>query len=567
MSIRPVGKGFAGEAALGGLRRTHRLAWRGLLIGAGAMLACLAWLLPLGQRDLFNTDEGRYSEIAREMAASQDWLTPRLNGLEYLEKPPLQYWITAAIFSVAGVSEWTARSCTAAAGLLTVLLVWATGRRLWGGSAGDYAALAAAGMGYMLVGSQIVTLDMLLTLCLTAALCAALIGLEPRGTPLQRRRWMLAAWVAIALAVLVKGLIGLVIPGAVAFIYCLAHRDWTLLRRVEPWRGVPLFLLIAAPWFVLVSRGIPDFPFFFFVHEHFDRFLTASANREGPLWYFVPLLLAGTLPWTTVLPRMLSEAWNKGAADPARMLLIWCAFVPAFFSLSQSKLPLYVLPVAPALALMLGRHLAGAPADALRPHAWIGAGLCLLLALVAPMVLNRLGNARTPAELHAAFANWVVAAGLAGAVLSAAAARLAMRGALWAAVATLALSGVLTTQLLVRGYQSYAPARSARELADQLRPQLRASTELFVLKTFSHTLPFYLGRTMTVVGYQGELEFGERQEPQRWLPDLESFEERWYAAPHAMAVAPPALAASLQEQGLEMRVVARTPRAVGFVRP
>lgn len=206
----------------------------------------VAWFGTLEYRKLIKPDEGRYAEIAREMAVSGDFVTPRLNGIKYFEKPPLQYWATAAAFKAFGEQEWTARLWAGTTGFLCVLLVFFTGRRLFGRDAGLFAAAAAASSLLFLLIGHINTLDMGLTFFLQLALSGFLFA-QQEATPERARGWMLVTWAALALAVLSKGLVSLVLPGAALAAYSLAGRDFSPWRHLHVARGLPLFLLVAAP--------------------------------------------------------------------------------------------------------------------------------------------------------------------------------------------------------------------------------------------------------------------------------------------------------------------------------
>jgi len=249
-----------------------------------------AWLATLAARPLYKTDEARYGEISREMAQSGDWVTPRLNGIKYFEKPPLQYWAGAAALKVFGVHDWAARLWTGLLSLAGVALAFFAGRRLFGASAGTAAAAILAGCPLFIAFGQFNTLDMGVSVFLAAAVFAFAIGQSPGAGSIggalvrRRRRWMLAGWAACALAVLSKGLIGIVLPAATVALYMLLRRDWALLRRLELARGIPLFLAITVPWFVVVSMRNPEFARFFFVQEHFQRFTTTMHHREHPAW-------------------------------------------------------------------------------------------------------------------------------------------------------------------------------------------------------------------------------------------------------------------------------------------
>jgi 4-amino-4-deoxy-L-arabinose transferase-like glycosyltransferase len=318
-----------------------------LLLAVLFVFFTLIWFASLGVRSLIHSDEGRYAALALEMARSGDWITPRLNGLLYFEKPALQYWIGALSFRWFGVSEFSARLWPGLAGFLTLLTVGLTAARLWGKEAGVQAFAITASTTWIVCNSHFLTLDTGLTLFLTLTLCAALLAECADLDPHVRRRWVWIAWAAMGGAVLSKGLVGVVIPGCVLLLASAWRRDFGLWRRMRPIPGGLIFLLIVAPWFVLVSLRNPGFAEFFFIHEHFARYLTHVHHREGAWWYYLPLLLAGLLPWTSGLPWLLRR--DKSATRPAdgmarSVLAIWCGFVLVFFSLSGSKLPSYILP-------------------------------------------------------------------------------------------------------------------------------------------------------------------------------------------------------------------------------
>ncbi|HXC38254.1 MAG TPA: glycosyltransferase family 39 protein, partial [Burkholderiales bacterium] len=333
-----------------------------------ALAFALAWFGNIGYRKLVKADEGRYAEIPREMVASGDWLTPRLNGFKYFEKPALQYWATAAAFSVFGLHDWAARLWPALTGFLGVLLVWLIGNRAFGPPVGlaSAAVLASSGI-YAFVG-HFLTLDMGVSVFMSATVLFCMMGQRDGTAPRAERNWMLAAWAAAALAMLSKGLIGIVLPGAAFAAYVLLARDWRRLARLHWLPGLALFLLIAAPWFIAVSLANQEFFHFFFIHEHFERFLTKQHGRYQPFWYFVPVLALGATPWLFSLAAGFANACKGKAVYVApevklsrmrsfnseRFLALWCAVVFLFFSASDSKLGSYILPLFPAAALLTG---------------------------------------------------------------------------------------------------------------------------------------------------------------------------------------------------------------------
>lgn len=314
----------------------------------------------LGRRALWEPDEGRYAEIPREMLATGDFVTPRLNGVKYFEKPPLFYWIEAGAMRALGSAEWVLRLPAALFALGGCQAVYAAGRRLFGRRAGLLAAAVLATSPLYFGIGQVVILDMAVSVLLTVALLAFLLATrEPPGWRRRLRLW--AFWAAAALAVLTKGLIGIVLPALVIGAWIVLFRRWDTLRMALQPSGIALFLLVAVPWHLLVVRANPEFAWFYFVHEHFLRYTTKIHNRYKPFWFFLPVLAVGLLPWTFFLPRALQQALAAEGEErqETAFLLLWAGLIFVFFSLSDSKLVPYVLPVAPPLALLLGRVLAG----------------------------------------------------------------------------------------------------------------------------------------------------------------------------------------------------------------
>ncbi|HEY6720265.1 MAG TPA: glycosyltransferase family 39 protein [Burkholderiales bacterium] len=535
----------------------------------------LAWFCNLGYRHLVKADEGRYAEIPREMVASGDWLTPRLNGFKYFEKPALQYWATAAAFELFGQTEWAARLWPGLTGFLGVLLVFWAGNRLFGPPVGLYgAAVAASSALYASIG-HVLTLDMALSFFMSASVLAlAVAQCDPAGEA-ERRRWMLLAWAAAALAVLSKGLIGIILPaGAVAF-YVLAERDWKLLGRLHLLSGGLLFLAIAAPWFIAVSLANPEFFRFFFIHEHFERFTTREHGRYQAVWYFVPVLLAGVLPWIVGLFPALGRAWTRVPEtrfQPRRFLLVWCAVVFAFFSASDSKLGSYLLPIFPALALLIGIHLASANPRLAWGQGAVAALLGTALASASLWASANLSKALAlletdlPPELYAAYFPWLTAGGIAMAAAGIASALLYRRRI--AAALTLAIGGLAWVQIVLSGHETLSPAFSAYHVVEKIRGDVKPDVPFYVVDTFDHTLPFYLNRTVTMVGYKDELAQPIAWEPRKFLPDAAAFARAWQADRDAFAMfSVNDLAAFLKAHPVPVRIVASDPRRVIVRKP
>jgi 4-amino-4-deoxy-L-arabinose transferase-like glycosyltransferase len=533
----------------------------------GIVVALLLWFAPLGSYTLFNPDEGRYAEIPREMVASGDWVTPRLNGLKYFEKPPLHYWATAVAFSVFGEHEWSARAWVALCGFFGLLLTAWVGTRVFGARVGALAALVQGGSLLYLALARMSTLDMGLSIALEVALVGLLLLVSEQGASRERSGALLLA-VGTALAFLSKGLVGILIPGVVATLYLLLRRDWRLLLRARPWWVLIALALIAAPWVVLVSQRNPEFARFFFIHEHFQRFLTRVHARYEPDWFFIPVLLLGFLPWTELLPAVVARSYRAmRAGDGATwMLALWVLFGFLFFSISQSKLIPYILPLFPALALLTGRALADLPAPRLMRALAVAAALWLLLGvLVVTVWLNPAWAARLEIGSGAALplmAGAFMAAGLACAY----AARLALRRGTLAATVAAAVGTLLLLGLLPLAADQLPRQRELARLIAAVRPELKAATPFYCVDDYEQSIPFYLDRTCTLVRYRGELDFGLNQQPARWLADLPQFAERWQAQSNAVAVIRASAFPTLQQMGLPMRVIYTAPSMVAVAR-
>ena len=516
---------------------------RSLLAGLTLVLA-LAWFGTLGVRPLYKADESRYAEIPREMVASGDWITPRLNGFKYFEKPPLQYWATAAFFSAIGEKDWVARLWTALTGFAGIALVFLFTRKLIDQKTALMAAAVLAGSPLYVLLGQVNTLDMGLTLFLSAAMFA--FALE---------RWFLF-WTACALAVLSKGLIGIVLPIGTVGLYILLKRDWSLIRRMKIVQGGFLFLLIAAPWFIAVSLRNTEFAHFFFIQEHFERFTTKMHGRYQPAWYFVPVLAVGIAPWLLPLLPSVGKAFvRKAGFDTPLFLALWVLVVFAFFSVSDSKLPSYILPIFPALAVLIGTWLVSASRAVLLAQAALTVIAGLAVAVLAPRF----------ASDYAGYVPWIVAAAALGTACGIAAFAFAWRRASAAALASLALAGFGCTQIALVGHRTLSTLFSVQSLVASA-PAIPRDVPVYAVDAYDHTMPWYLRRTVTMVGYKDELEKAIEWERARYLPDRGAFAIAWRSQPAAYAFVPVAEFDKMQKE-LPMQAIARDPRYVLVRKP
>lgn len=545
----------------------------GLPVGMIAMVAIailLVWFGTLDARHLLRPDEGRYAEISREMFMSGDWVTIRYNDLKYFEKPPFHLWLTSIAYTLFGVGDWQARLCVALSGIVGLAASMLAAARWFGPRVAVLTGLALVAAPMWSVAGHFNSLDMTLSGALACVLAFMLLAQHPDATPAARRNWMLACWVAMGVAVLTKGLVGLVLPGLVLVVYTLVTRDVGLWRRLHLPGGVIAMLIVTVPWFWLIDARNPEFAHFFFIHEHWDRYTSTVHERKGTIWYFVPLVVAGFLPWLGLTPRMWTEVRERAGAvrgaagkpfQPALMAALWAFAIFAFFSLSGSKLPGYIVPIFPALAM-----LAGIALDHINERSWqrqVNAMLALaVVGLLATPYVATLDKPTTPNEVYRAFALWVGAAFLVLLVGMIVARRLLRSRGLFPSITAYAMALYLCCTVALLGHEVMGRRASGVDLVPAIRAVLKDDMPLYGVGVLDHTLPFYLRHTLTMVEHPDELEFGIAQAPDRWIPTMKAFIARWQDGQPAVGIMSPDTYDSLRAAQVPMYVVARDVRRV-----
>ncbi len=527
------------------------------------------WFYMLGARTLVPTDEGRYAEMAREMVATGNWITPRLNGIKYFEKPPLQTWMNAVTFSIFGLGEWQARLWTGLSALFGIFLVGYTGTRLISPRAGISAMLVLASSFWWAGLGHVNSLDMGLSGMMTLALCGLLLAQRDEADAREQRKGMLLCWLGMALATMSKGPMGIILPGAVLVLYTVAARDWRIWQRLHIIKGLLLFFAITTPWFVLVSRANDEFLHFFFIHEHWERFTSKVHHRDGPLYYFIPLLIVGIFPWLGLL---FQSMWNgfrqqPSTFQPGKLLLIWSVFIFFFFSISSSKLPSYILPIFPALALLIASHLEHPSyrGIALTSGLLSAAGLAGLGVWLFSGAIPALSKNTYEQVYNNAYLPWIAVACTlmtAGGFLALLLSRRQQTLAIW----VLAWAGFLSGQLLMLGHEPWGRYLAGTEHLAAIQAELKPETPFYAVGRYEQSLPFYLQHTTILVEHPDEMEFGLEHEPHLWLPKRDDFVQQWrdYQSRGitAMAIIQPAIYQDLLKQALPMRVVTQDPRRV-----
>lgn len=499
----------------------------------------IIWFATLAMRHLVGPDEGRYAEISREMFATGDWVTIRYNALKYFEKPPFHMWVTAVAYTLFGLGEWQARLSVALAGLLGIGMSMLATWRWFGARAAAFAGLALLAAPMWSVAAHFNTLDMTLAGVMACVLACMLMAQHPDNSPAARRGWMLACWAAMGVAILTKGLVGIALPGLVLVVYTLVTRDWGLWRRLHLVAGVAVMLVVAVPWFYLVSVRNPEFLNFFFIHEHWQRYTSNIHSRGGPIVYFVPLILGGFLPWVGLFPRLWSAMRMPSAhADvrfrPALLTGVWAISIFVFFSLSRSKLPGYIVPVIPALGI-----LAGVALDRIDVRAWrkqlTGMAIVAACGLLASPVVATLNANHTPNAFWRDYAIWVAVAFVVM-LLGVIAARFMLRRGVLPSVAVYAMGMYLGFTVALLGHETVGRPASGADLVPEIAPKLTPGMKLYGVRMLDHTLPFYVGHPLTMVGEADELTFGTTVEPERWVPTMAQFIQLWQNGEPAIAV-------------------------------
>ena len=344
-----------------------RSAW--LLLG----LTLFTFFFLLGTRSLNEPDEGRYAEIAREMVETGDWLVPTIWYVPHLDKPPLTYWAVAASLKLFGLNEWAVRLPLALAGLSGVGAAWLLGLGLGGHGTARWSVLILLSSMLYFAMSRMLTTDIFLTQFIAWSVYffwrswRSLDGLSEADEDSRARAarksfvWQMLGWAALAGGFLTKGPVALAIPAA-SFGALLVYRRRDAARLnvllLGAMAGVTWFSVLALPWYLMVFQTLPD-AFDFMVNNRLAGHAlgTAVKNRGGSPFYFIGILSVGFLPWTPVLGWLWRRAhWRSlGPAQKEGWLLlsVWVIFTFALFSLNQSKLPAYILPLFPALAVMV----------------------------------------------------------------------------------------------------------------------------------------------------------------------------------------------------------------------
>ncbi|HEY3278362.1 MAG TPA: glycosyltransferase family 39 protein [Syntrophorhabdaceae bacterium] len=466
----------------------------------------------LGDYSLKEPDEGRYAEIPREMVETGDYIVPHLNYVRYFEKPPLLYWAVAISYKLFGINEWSFRSVNAAFAFFMVLFLYVFGRKWFGGRAALLSCLILVSSFGFFSMARIVTTDM----CFSFLLFASLLCFYDFYR--DKKAFSLYLFYGLAgLATLAKGPAAVVLLGGAILVFLFTEKRLSFLKELKWLRGSAIYACIVLPWIIAISLRDREFLHFFFIDQHILRFATTQHKRSGPLYYFLPVLFGGMFPWSFFLPRGIVTLWRK---KELRLFIIWSALVFGLFSISGSKLPPYILPIFPALSLVLGvffdenRH---------RYARWAGE---IALYMVVFAVFSLLGFLR----LYPPFLAWVASLApnapalaqelkcfclgvsfVSCVVLCMSFFRTFRRyGAIF--LILLSFSFSFFSVLMGFGLHTLDKLKTAKELALAVNQSKGTFDHLVGYDVYEQTLPFYTKSRLILANFTGELKMGSMRD-------------------------------------------------------
>jgi len=319
------------------------------------MAICLIlFFFNLGDRALWDIDEGMHAATSKDMVLTGDWLTPQYNGEKFYDKPPLHNWLVAISFMIFGFTEFAARLPAALLGLGCVMVTYLMGRRIFGSTAAFLSAAVLATSAEYLVLSRVVVHDISLAFFITLALALFFMGYNNEK---HRRRLFLLGYAAMGFSVLAKGPVGVLLPVTIIGLFLIFKKQLNFLKQMQVGWGVLIFLAVSAPWYILISLNDPEYLNYFFIKQNFGNFFSKEVRHPEPIYYYIPVLMGGMFPWSTFLPLALFRGFRARettSTDGTLFALIWFAVIFIFFSIANSKLGTYILPLFPAAALLVG---------------------------------------------------------------------------------------------------------------------------------------------------------------------------------------------------------------------
>lgn len=485
------------------------------------MLVGLMYSLFLGARPLSPPDEGRYSEIPREMVASGDYVTPRLNGVKYFEKPALFYWLQSVSIKAFGLHEWALRLMNALMAILGCLITYWGGRSLFDRQTG---LISASILGFSLLYAALatfITLDMTVSTFLSGSFLAFLVGnRHPPGNKRRNYMWLMFAFAGFA--TLTKGLIGIIFPGMIIFTWLSVTRQWRSLPTYSLLSGTCLFLVITLPWHLDVQFKNPEFFHFYFIEQHFLRYFTDYADRSKPFWFLPAILLLGFSPWVGFLYSTINKCWgtfkNPTMHTTEIFLWLWAGLIFLFYWVSKSQLSPYILPIFTPLALLVGRYIR---------LSWNKDGL--KLGFVVALIFSIIFGGAMLIYLHAF--NHLPLGSIDLISITPLFFYIALiyyrKKETFFALAWMMASSFYLCVIINVNYASF-DKQSIKPIALELAKIAKPNDYIYSFNHYFQDLPFYLERPIKVINWTGELKFGsQHQSTKNLMADENSLITEW----------------------------------------
>ncbi len=482
----------------------------------------------LGSRPLNVPDEARYSEIPLEMIATHDYVTPHLDGIKYFEKPALFYWMQVGAIKLLGDNNWAYRITTAFMALLGCLIIyWASLILYDRRTALISTGILSTSLIYFAF-AHIVTLDVTLSVFMSGALLSFICAMRfPPG--IIRRSLLWSCYAFAGFAVMTKGLVGAILPGAIIFSWLMIFNEWRQLKCCYLISGTALFLLITLPWHVAVQLKNPEFFYFYFIQQQFTRYLTDYAGRYKPFWFFIPIIIIGLFPWICFLWQSikfhLPKKWkDRDLQKEPIFLMLWAAIIFVFFSLSKSKLIPYILPTIPPLIMLVGHYLANVTPNDIGITRGFKALPIVTIVMSLALLISYHFIATYNSTLVLTCTLIIITTAITGSFI----AKRAYykygidRALINQIVATACCLLVLTILIPSVDMNSISP------LTRVLTPLLKPDDEVATFHFYYQDLPVYLHKRILIVGWKNELTFGiAHQNTHQWILDDATFWKLW----------------------------------------
>ncbi|HSW69093.1 MAG TPA: glycosyltransferase family 39 protein [Gammaproteobacteria bacterium] len=504
------------------------------------ILLGIFYALWIGGHALFTPDEGRYSEIAREMVVTGDYITPRLNGVAFLDKPIFYYWLQAFAIQWFGLKEWALRFWPALVGILGCMMTYLTGHALFSRRTGILAAVILATSPLYYGAAHYANLDLEVAVLISITLLFSLLALHNES---KRTLYFILAYIFCGFAALTKGLIGIIFPVLIIGLWIILLNRWNIIKKMRLGVGLALFFAITLPWYYLVQKANPQFLHFFFVTQQVSRFLThGDFNNQTTFWFYIPVVLAGFFPWSIFAVQALTKTaktlWTARKKHTVELfVLLWFVLIFIFFSIPKSKTVGYIIPVFPALALMVAHYL---DQNLNTVTSGFKAGIAAFIVLCFFILIAAIAAPYVPSlHIPTAAISYLTFAGMVFLIAGVAAYRLFKQQAFNKIIYCLAALAC-TSLLILSASTSVVNDKSIKPIALYLKPKLTRNDEVVTYFKYYQDLPIYIERRITIVAdwtapdiikkdnWLRELWFGMPfQNTKDWLIDDEAFWKKW----------------------------------------